>query len=342
MRNFAISHAKGRDMSNLMRLSIVSLAAALVGVPPTALSQSYPVKPIRIVIPYPPGGVDVTIRQIMPAIDQDLGQPSVLDYRPGASGMIGTDFVSRAEPDGYTLLATASNPWVVTPAMRKETPYHPIKSFTPISTVTQGGVNLIVANIDFPPNNVRELFEYAKKYPNKVAWATSGIGSSWHLDAEFMNVLAGTQILHAPFAGFGAMIPATVSGQVPMSLMPYQYINRMVSAGKVKMIGVMSTDPKNLAMAPPGLQSVREILPEYEAGPSWIGIGGPANLPRPAVMRINQAIKKAIDQPKLQELFARDKVTLSGSTPEEFAERIRRDFELALKIVKAANIPPLP
>src|SRR4051812_7721498 len=97
----------------------------------TLHAQPYPSKPIRMVIPYPPGGVDITIRQLLPYMDSDLGQPTVIDYRPGASGMIGTEYVSRAEPDGYTLLATASNPWVVTPALRKQTPYDPIKSFTP-------------------------------------------------------------------------------------------------------------------------------------------------------------------------------------------------------------------
>jgi tripartite-type tricarboxylate transporter receptor subunit TctC len=320
-----------------VRNCAITLATMLLAAP--LLAQQYPVKPVRIVIPYPPGGVDITIRQILPYMDQDLGQPNVIDYRPGASGLIGTEFVSRAEPDGYTLLATASNPWVVSPAMRKQTPYHPIKSFTPISTVSQGGVNLIVASLDFPPNNVSEMFAYAKKFPDKVAWGTSGLGSSWHLDAEYMNILAGTKILHAPFAGFGPMIPATVSGQVQMSLIPYQFIQNMLVAKKVKIIGIMSTTARAQALAPPGFQTVKEVLPEYEAGPSWIGIGGPANLPRPIVMRMNLAINKAIREPKVQENFAPQRTIVAGSTPEEFAEWIRRDFELAVKIVKTAGIP---
>ncbi|MFM9966967.1 MAG: Bug family tripartite tricarboxylate transporter substrate binding protein [Burkholderiales bacterium] len=319
--------------------SMIVVPFAALSIFNAALAQTYPVKPVRLVIPYPPGGVDITIRQILPYVDADLGQPVVIDYRPGASGIIGSEFVSRAEPDGYTLLATASNPWVVSPAMRKQTPYHPITSFTPISTVSQGGVNLIVANLDFPPNNVAEMIAYAKKFPDKVAWATSGLGSSWHLDAEYMNILAGTKILHAPFAGFGPMIPATVSGQVQMALLPFQFIQPMLTAKKVKMIGVMSTQAAAQALAPPGVQFVKEILPEYEAGPSWIGIGGPAKLPRPIVMRLNQAVNKAIREPKVQENFAPQRTIVAGSTPEEFAERIRRDYELAVKIVKTAGIP---
>src|SRR5688500_10048758 len=112
-------------MTQFVRLLAVLLAPLAFG-HSLAVAQHYPTKPIRIVIPYPPGGVDITVRQILPYVDQELGQPMVIDYRPGASGMIGTEYAARAEPDGYTLLATASNPWVVTPAMRKETPYHPI------------------------------------------------------------------------------------------------------------------------------------------------------------------------------------------------------------------------
>jgi tripartite-type tricarboxylate transporter receptor subunit TctC len=223
--------------------------------------------------------------------------------------------------------------------MRRQTPYHPIDSFTPITTVSQGGVNLIIANLEFPPTSLTELFAYAKKFPEKVAWATSGLGSSWHLDAEHMNVLAGTKILHAPFNGFGPMVPAVVSGQVQMALMPYQYIQPMLTAKKVKIIGIMSTEPKALAIAPPGFQRMKDILPDYEQGPSWIGIGGPAKLPRAIVMRINQAVNKAIAEPKVQEVFAPQRTIIAGSTPEEFAERIRHDYQLSQKIVKAAGIP---
>jgi tripartite-type tricarboxylate transporter receptor subunit TctC len=323
----------------VLREALQCTFAALLLAASTVGAQTYPVKPIRLVIPYPPGGVDITIRHLLPYMDQDLGQPSVIDYRAGAGGMIGTEYVSRAEPDGYTLLATASNPWVVTPAMRKQTPYHPIESFTPITSVSQGGVNLIVANLDFPPTNLTELFAYAKKFPDKVAWATSGLGSAWHLDAEHMNLLAGTKILHAPFNGFGPMIPAVVSGQVQMALIPYQYIQPMLTSKKVKILGLISTEEKALALAPPGLERMKNLYPDYVQSPSWIGIGGPARLPRPIVMRINQAVNKAIAEPKVQEAFAPQRTIIAGSTPEEFAERIRRDYELSVKIVRAAGIP---
>ena len=315
------------------------LAAACLSVPMAALAQSYPVKPVRIVIPYPPGGVDVTIRLLTNVMDAELGQPTVFDYKAGASGIIGTDYVARQEPDGYNILATASNPWVVSPAMRKGgTPYHPVRDFTPISIVIEG-VNLIVANPAFPANNVRELLDYARANNSKVSWSTTGIGSSWHLEVENINHRAGTSILHVPFPGFAQMLPPLLTGEVPVALITYQIINKLVSAGKVKMIGVLSTNPKTRHFFPPGVQQVAEVYPGYQSAPSWIGFGGPAKLPRPIVMRLNSAIIKAINQPSVQERFTSDKIVATGSTPEEFGERIKSDFEMALKVVKEANIP---
>ena len=318
---------------------LMHVAAMCLVLPMTVFAQSYPVKPVRIVIPYPPGGVDVTIRLLTNTMDAELGQPTILDYKAGASGIIGTDYVARADADGYTILATASNPWVVSPALRKGgTPYHPIRDFTPISMVIEG-VNLIVANPAFPVNNVRELLDYARKNPNKVSWSTTGIGSSWHLEVENINHRAGTNILHVPFPGFAQMIPPLLTGDVPVGLITYQIINKLVAAGKVKMIGVLSTNPKTRHFFPPGVQQVAEVFPGYQSAPSWIGFGGPAKLPRPIVMRLNAAIIKAINQPLVQERFTADKIVATGSTPEEFGERIKSDYELALKVIKDANIP---
>src|SRR5687768_13536254 len=138
-----------------MRLIACALAA-LSAVSAPLMAQNYPTKPVTIVIPYPPGGVDVVPRLMQPAIQQDLGQPWVIEYKPGASGLIGMEYVARAQPDGYTLLFTASNPWVVLPAMRASTPYDPIKDFTPITNTTEG-VNVIIASQSFPANSFREM-----------------------------------------------------------------------------------------------------------------------------------------------------------------------------------------
>ncbi len=306
----------------------------------SALAQTYPTRPVTVVIPYPPGGVDVTTRLLMPTIQQELGQPWVIDYRPGASGLIGMEYVARAQPDGYTLLFTASNPWVVLPAMRKGTPYDPIKDFTPISVTTEG-VNVIVAPASFAPAGFREMIDFAKKNPGKLSWATSGLGSFWHLDTENINRLAGTDILHVPFQGFGPMIPAIYSGQVSMGLFTYQIVKPLVDSGKLKIVAILNSNGKTKHLFPAGAQVVNEVMPAFVSGASWNGVGGPAGLPRPIVMRTNAAIIKALQQKDLQERFTREGVIAPGTTPEEFAARIATDLANSREIVKAAKIPML-
>jgi tripartite-type tricarboxylate transporter receptor subunit TctC len=305
-----------------------------------ALAQAYPAKPIRAVVPYPPGGVDIIIRLIVPGMEKELGQPVVFDYRPGAGGLIGMEYVARTEADGYTLLATASNPWVVTPAMRRKTPYDPIRDFTPISLVLEG-VNVIVANPKFPASNVRELVDFAKRNPGKVAFATSGLGSFWQLDGELMKRVADIDMLHVPFQGFGPMLPPVMSGEVGLGLITYQIASGLVGAGKLKVIGILNSNDKAKHLFPAGVQRVNEVLPAFESGASWTGIGAPANLPRPILTRLNAAIVKSVNQPEIQERFTKDRAFGTGSTPEEFAARIAREYENSKRVVKEAQIPLL-
>ena len=320
-------------------INVIGAIAISVLCAPLA-AQNYPARPVTVVIPYPPGGVDLVVRLIQPAIEQELGHPWVIEYKSGASGLIGMEYVSRARPDGYTLLFTASNPWVVTPALRAKTPYDPIKDFTPITNTTEG-VNVIVAGMQFPPNSFREMLDYAKKNPSKVSWATSGLGSFWHLDAENMNRLAGTDILHVPFAGFGPMLPAMYSGQVSMNLITLQTVRALIDSGKVKPLAIMNSNDKARHLFPKGIEIVKEVLPGFVMGASWNGIAGPANLPRPIVMRVNQAVHKALSQKEIVDRLTRDGSFVSANTPEEFAARIVSDLEHSRSIVRAARIAPL-
>jgi tripartite-type tricarboxylate transporter receptor subunit TctC len=323
-----------------MKLAALVLASLAACCGAAGALEPYPSKPVQVVIPYPPGGVDVTIRLMMPVIAQELGQPWVIDYRPGAGGQIGVEHVSKAEPDGYTLLATASNPWVVLPAIKKKKVYDPIKDFTPISIAIEG-VNLIVAPASFAPNSLKEMLEHAKRNPGKLAWATSGLGSTWHIDSENLKRLAGVDILHVPFQGFGPMIPAMYSGQVQMGLITYQIIKPLVAAGKFKMIAILNSESPAKHLFPPGVQVVSEVVPGYESSASWVGIGGPAKLPREVVMRQNIAVVKSLRQKDLQDRFTRDGVVATGSTPVEFSARIASDVARVQRIVKEAKIPLL-
>ena len=315
----------------------LSFAALIVVLPLVAGAQGWPAKPIRVVVPYPPGGVDITVRLMAPIMEQALGQPLVVDYRSGAGGLIGHEHVARSTPDGYTLLATVSNPWINLPSLRRTTPYDPIKDFTPISIVIEGG-NLIVAHPSFPAGNFREFLDHAKRNPGKVSYATSGIGGAQHLDAESIARLGGVEWTHVPFQGFGPMIPAMISGQVQVGLITLQIAGQLIKGGKLKILA--ATDNTRSSLIPPGVQLVNETLPGFVGMPAWLAYGGPGGLPRPIVQRVYESIAKALKTPELAQRFASDGIGVVGSTPEEFATRLRAEYEMVKSAIKAAGIPP--
>jgi tripartite-type tricarboxylate transporter receptor subunit TctC len=325
--------------SAFLHRSFRFLAFACFALPLLGVAQTYPTKPIRVVIPYPPGGVDIVIRLIVPALEKSLGQPIILDYRPGAGGLIGTEHVARAAPDGYTLLATVANSWINLPALKKQTPYDPIKDLTPVGLLMES-VSLIVAHPSFPANNMSELIAYAKSNPGKVVYATSGIGGAQHLEGEMIQRLAGIDWVHAPFQGFGPMIPAITGGQVPIGFITFAVAKGFLSTGKWKLIAVTNSDAIGKSMAPAGAQIVSDVVPGFEAMPVWMAFGGPAGLPRAIVNRWNEAIAKAQRESNVVDRYVEDKQVNIATTPEVFERRVRNDYELVRKMIANARIPP--
>ena len=311
----------------------------MISVPLAALAQAYPTKPIRVVVPYPPGGVDIVLRLLIPSIEKSLGQPLIIDYRPGAGGLIGTEHVARSAPDGYTLLVTVANSWIIVPALRKQTPYDPIKDFTPIGLMIDS-VSLIVAHPSFPANNLAELLDYAKRNPGKVTYATSGIGAAQHIDAETIQRLAGIDWVHAPFQGFGPMIPALTGGQVPVGFITWAVAKGFISSGKWKLIAVTNSDAQSKAAAPPGAGFVDDAVPGFESMPAWMAMAGPAGLPRAMVTRLNDAIAKAQSEPNVVTRYADDKQLNIAASADEFERKVRSDYERVRKAIAAAKIPP--
>lgn len=313
--------------------------AALLCIATSAFSQGYASKPIRLVITFPPGGVDVTVRPLLPSIEIDLGQPVILEYRSGAGGVVGLEYVARQPADGYTLVIALANSWVVAPTVRRTTPFDPAKDFTPISLGYEP-MGVIVAHPSFAPNDLKELVAWAKQNPGKGTWATSGTGSSWHINGELAKLRAGFDVLHAPYQGFGPMIPAILGGQVPMAMFAYSTVYPMLNAGKIKLLGVTNTHPMFKPLVPPGAQTLADIAPGWQTMPDWIGLAGPAGIPDPIVRRVNAAYVKALNGPEARERFLRDKTVLVGSTPEHFAERVKSDLALVARAMKDAGIPP--
>ncbi|MSQ53150.1 MAG: tripartite tricarboxylate transporter substrate binding protein [Betaproteobacteria bacterium] len=320
------------------RVSLLALAACVCTSLPV-FSQGYASKPVRLVIPFPPGGVDVTARPLLPTIEKEIGQPLIMEYRSGAGGIVGHEYVARQPADGYTLLITLANSWVVAPTVRRTTPFDPAKDFTPISLGYEP-MGVIVAHPSFAPNDLRELVVWAKQNPGKGTWATSGTGSSWHINGELAKLRAGFEVVHAPYQGFGPMIPAILGGQVPLAMFAYSTIYTLANAGKIKILGVTNAHPMFKSLVPPGMQTLADLAPGLVTMPDWIGLSGPAGMPDAIVRRLNAAYVKALNEPESKERFLRDKTVLVGSTPEQFAERVKSDLALVARSMKEAGIPP--
>jgi tripartite-type tricarboxylate transporter receptor subunit TctC len=280
------------------------------------------------------------MRAMLPSIESELGQPWILEYRPGAGGIIGHEFAARQAPDGYSILITLANSLVVAYTVRRSTPFDPVRDFTPISLGYES-LGVIVAHPSFPPNDLKELVAWAKRNPGKGAWATSGLGSSWHINGELAKLHAGFDVLHAPFQGFGPMFPAIMGGQVQMAMFAHSVIHPMIGTGKVKLLGVTNTHPKFKPLVPAGVQTLADVVPGMQSMPDWVGLAGPAGLPDAVVKRVQAVYARALRTPQMLERWERDRTLVVGSTPEEMAQRLKEDLALVRQAVKEAGIPPL-
>ncbi len=309
------------------KLSTVVLAAFCAGSPTAALAQAYPSKPIRVVVPFPPGGVDVTVRQMQTVMTNDLGQQLVIDNRAGANGYIGSEMVARAAPDGYTILAT-SVALVTGPAITKA-PFDVVKDFTPIIQVFTT-IGAVVLKPSLAVSNIRELVDYARKFPGKLSYGTSGIGSAQHIDGEMLKLIAGIDMVHVPYKGGGPQIQAIVSQEVDVSFFPMQQIRQHLVSGKARMIA--SYDGKRYA-AMPNIPDITETLPEFRRLPGWVGVFGPAGLPQPVLQRLHGAMSKALATPDVKEKIEENSVIV-GKSPEEFSVVIKTESARAVKVVQ--------
>lgn len=313
-------------MKFFLRLVFRALASIACVAPPTALAQAYPSKPIRVVVPFPPGGVDVTIRQMQTVMTNDLGAQLVIDNRAGANGFIGTEMVARAAPDGYTLLAT-SVAIVSGPAITKA-PFDVVRDFTPITQIFTT-IGAIVVKPSLEVNTVRDLIDYAKRFPGKLSYGTSGVGSAQHIDGELLKLIAAIDMVHVPYKGGGPQIQALVSQEVDVSFFPMQQIRAHIVSGKARIIAVY--DPKRYA-AMPNVPSIAETLPEFRRLPGWVGTFGPAGLPRPVLARLYGAMSKALNTADVREKMEENSV-VSGIAPEEFAAVVKTESERSVKVV---------
>lgn len=273
------------------------------------------------------------MRIIQPRVMEDMDQPIVIENRPGANGFIGSQLVARAGRDGYTLLASSASPLVSGAVLSKNMPFDPVKDFTPITTLTRS-VNLLVVRASVPVDSVSGLIDYAKHNPGKLYYGSTGIGSIQHLDAEGFKLASGVDMVHVPYKGFGPVVQAILSGEVQVTFVTLQFIQPQVAAGKIKVLAVYDGNRY------PGLSKVpdlTETLPEFRKSPSWIGILGPAGLPRPIVSRLHGAIVNALKAPEVRASFE-DNSVIVGDTPEQFAASLKNGLEQTAKLQNHLHI----
>ena len=299
-------------------------------------AQDYPTKPIRLIIPYSPGGASDNIaRLVMPRVSEALGQPIVLENRPGASGAIGRDLVAKAAPDGYTLLSTDA-PHAISPHMVRSLPFDSLRDFSMITTTVTSPMGMVV-HANFPARTVEEFLKLAKAQPGKLNFGSGGTGAITQMTGELLKLITGINIVHVPYKSFGYAMTDLLGEQVEVVFTSPATASSHVKAGKVRMLAVAAT--KRLA-AFPDLPTFEEAGVPGLVVANWFGIMGPAKLPPRIVQRMNTEIHKAVRSRDIAERFAAINMEPMLITPQEFQSMLEAEMDRWGKVIKAAGIQP--
>lgn len=299
-------------------------------------SQTFPAKPIRMINPASPGGnSDIFFRLLQPKMSEALGQPVVMDYRPGAGATIGGEIIARSAPDGYTTGLVAAS-FMINPSLMKKIPYDTQKDFTGLGLIVDVPSGLVV-HPTLPASNVKELIALARKRPGEIFYSTSGPGTIGHLSGEMLNSAAGIKLVHVPYKGAGPAVIDLMSGYVQMQFASMPLLVGHVRAGKLRLIA--QTGAKRAVSAKDVPTMVESGLPGYVVQ-SLFGFVGPANMPRPVVDRLNGALAAAVKDPQNNRILVEQGAEPIGSTPEEHAAAIRSEIAKWRKVVKEAGIEP--
>jgi tripartite-type tricarboxylate transporter receptor subunit TctC len=318
-------------------LRILAWTAACAGAA-GAWAQTYPTHPVRLVVPFPPGGnVDTYARALAQQLEFQLGQPIVIDNRGGANGILGCDIVANAAPDGYTLLAT-SFAFAVNPGIYKKLPYDTEKDFTPVTTYALGLGYLLTANPALPARSVKELIALGRNKDNPLRYSSAGIGNGTHLAAELFALKAGIEMLHVPYKGGGPALTAALGGEVQITFPAVAVGAPHVKAGRLRALGFTG------ATRVPSLPDVPTIaeagLPGFQFDSGWHAMFAPAKLAPATLARLYTAVSKALAAPKFREFLASGGYEARAYPPAEFKSRVASDIKLYAGVVKAAKIEP--
>lgn len=312
------------------------LLAVLSAIAQTAAAQTAG-KTMRIVVPFPPGGPsDYAARVVALKLPEYLGQPVIVDNRPGASGTLGAEMVARSAPDGNTLSIANVGMLTVLPHLQVKMPYDTFKDFTPVTNLI-GGPSFLLVHPSVPARNLQELIALAKKRPGELTYASASVGQISHMNGELMKLLAGIDVLHVPYKGTGPIMPELIGGQVSMTFSTSVDTLQFVKAGRVNLLAVTGKQRLPMVAGTPTMEEAG--LPGFESL-NWNGLIGPAGIPRDVLTRINREIVRAINAPDVKEKVVAQGNFVIGDTPEQFSAYIRSENDKWARVVKAANIKP--
>lgn len=312
-----------------MRMLAIALCAAGVALTGNAFAQTYPTRPVRMIVPFPPGGTtDVVARLMAQRLTEAWGQQVVVDNRPGAGGVVGTELASKATPDGYNALLGSITTHAVNPALRKLS-FDPVKDFAPVSLVVSSP-QLLVVHPSVPTKSVKELIAMAKAKPSQLNYASAGTGTSPHLTFELFKSAAGINVTHVPYKGTGPAITELVGGQVQMMITGIVALMPHVRAGKLRALAV--TSAKRVA-AFPELPTVAESgISGFDVS-SWFGVFLPAGTPTPIVTKMNREIRKIVEMPEVRKRLIDLGADPASNTPEQFAAYVNSERARLAKVV---------
>lgn len=312
-----------------------ALAGAALSSPVHA--QSYPEKPVRIIVPFPPGGAaDIVARQVAQGLSANIGTQFIVDNRAGAGGAIGTEATARAAPDGYTLLFASSSALSISPHLGVKVSYDVLRDFTPI-VLTGFAPNVLVVHPSVPARSVKELIAVAKAKPGVLNFASNGPGTLSHLTGELFLQRAGIKMVHIPYKGAAPATIDIMAGNVSVLFAAYPSISAQERAGRLRALAVTSAKRAEIA---PNLPTISEAaLPGFESS-QWWGLYGPAALPETIVQRLNVEANKVLKTAEVRKRLAADGAEAGGGTPQQLAVYHKTDFEKWGKVVRAAGIKP--
>jgi tripartite-type tricarboxylate transporter receptor subunit TctC len=323
-------------------LAAAALAAALLHAgahaqgPSTGSGQAFPAKPVRIVVPSSAGGAtDTFARALAPRLGESWGQPVVIENRPGANQIIGSDAVAKAAPDGYTLLVSEASSFVMNPHLYKKLPYDALRGFTPITALVRFPWVLVV-HPSIPANTFQELVAFAKARPGKLSYGSFGLGSSGHISMDYLKRLLGLDIIHVPYKGGGPAVADLLAGQISMMMVTPLLVESYARAGRLKLIAAVTA--KRITALPELATIAESGVPGYEAG-TWLAFMGPAGMPRDAVARVYADTMKVMNDPAVREQHvSRQWFEVMGMPPGQFAEFLKSEYERWGRLIQLSGV----